>query len=101
MRYEAEFSPQAWQRDNAISVDPRGPTTWDATDFVKKILDEGLYRAGVLKQEYAQQWLDATLERGSDYDDVLWQDENAPEWVRNWSGPFDTYLREVEVGNEE
>jgi hypothetical protein len=94
-RYQAEFSPQAWQNDYAIPVDPQGETTWDVTEFVEKILDEGLYRGTEIKREYAREWLDATLERGNDHDDVLWQDENAPEWVRNWSGPFDTYLRVV------
>lgn len=78
MRYEAEFSPQAWVNDYAMSVDPQGPTAWDATEFV---------------QQAAPEWVRRTLERGNDHDDILRTDPNAPEWVREWSGPFETYLR--------
>lgn len=76
-RYIATFVPQAWIRDYAVSVDPEGPTEWDATEFV-------------LAQDEA--WLARTLREG-DHDDILRTDDNAPEWVQQWSGPFDTYLR--------
>jgi hypothetical protein len=80
MKYQAEFSPQAWVRDNAISVDPEGETTWDATEFVTMLDDPA--------------WLTRTIEHG-DRDDVLRTDSNAPAWIREWSGPFDTYLEIV------
>lgn len=76
--YEAEFQPQAWINNNAITVDAEGSTTWDATEFVLAA---------------DPKWVAETLERGSDHDDILRTDPNAPEWVREWSGPFETYLR--------
>lgn len=84
-RYQAEFHPQAWVNDNAIPVDPEGPTTWDCTRFIGEI---GATHPG---------WLVRTLlngddECGKDYDDILRTDPAAPEWVREWRGPFDTYL---------
>lgn len=85
MRYRAEFRPQAWIRDNAVEVDPEGETEWDATEFV-------------LAQ--SPQWREATLDRGKDYDDILRDDTNAPEWVREWRGPFDTYLEEAEESED-
>lgn len=87
-RYKATFSPQAWVNDNAVPVDPPGPTEWDATEFVTRDLS----RYG---RERYQTWLADTLEHG-DREDVLRTDPNAPEWVREWSGPFETYL-EVEA----
>lgn len=87
MTYTAEFSAQAWVNDTAIDVDPEGETTWDATAFVEAYLEEQPTEAAL--------WLAHTLEH-SDHDDILRNDENAPEWVRNWHGPFDTYLTESE-----
>lgn len=94
MRYRAEFSPQAWVNDYAIPVDPQGETEWDATEFVEQLLREGVYRGGEVRPEYAAEWLQETLVHG-DHDDILRTDSNAPEWVREWSGPFDTYLSEA------
>jgi len=62
---------------NAIAVDPQGETTWDVTEYLTT-LDPA--------------FVAETIERGSDHDDLLRQDPNAPEWVREWSGPFDTYI---------
>lgn len=85
-RYIAEFSPQAWQRDQAIPVDPEGDTEWDATDFI----------VSALGAEDDHEWAERTISRGQDYDDILRQDPSAPEWIRDWRGPFDTYIRVVE-----
>lgn len=86
MRYEAEFQPEAWVRDYAMTVDALGPTTWDATEFVLAA---------------DPKWFAETLERGTDYDDILRLDPNAPEWVREWPGPFETYLRRKEEHDDE
>ena len=86
--YSATFKPQAWVRDNAIDVDPEGETEWDCTSYVA---------------ELGKEWLARTMEHGDepdegrDYDDLLRSDPNAPEWVREWSGPFETYLRREEA----
>lgn len=92
MKFIAEFAPQAWQNDYAIPVDPEGDTKWDATSFV-----EGMLRGDEpgLDKEQARDWLQRTLQSG-DIDDILAQDPQAPAWVRDWSGPFDTYL-EIEL----
>lgn len=79
-RYIATFRPQAWIRDNAVEVDPDGETQWDCTEFIAAASPE---------------WREATLSRGKDYDDILREDPAAPEWVRNWRGPFDTWVEEV------
>jgi hypothetical protein len=65
------FVPQAWVRHHAIEVDPEGATTFevpmtDAKDGVGNWLPDR-----------------------DDASDLLRQHENAPEWIRNWSGPFD------------
>lgn len=58
------FRPQAWQRDNAIDVDPEGETVWEA--------------------EYATR-----PEYHSYESDELRNHPDAPEWVREWQGPFE------------
>lgn len=68
MRRTLTFRPQAWVRDNAIDVDPQGPTTW-----IDEVPD------GIESHSYES--------------DELRLSEHAPQWVRDWSGPF-----EVEIG---
>jgi hypothetical protein len=73
----ATFHPQAWVNDYAIAVDPEGETEWEVTE-----------------EEISQ----AMTEFDSTREEVMVADEyqsddfryskNAPEWVRNWSGPF-------------
>jgi len=71
-RVRAKFHPQAWINDYAVDVDPEGPLTWDVTDA---ILAMGKTRALELQD--------------SDYaTDVFRDASGAPEWVREWSGPF-------------
>lgn len=77
MKAVATFTPQAWVRDYAIEVDPAGPTEW-VTDF------EGLTR----------EQSEAILETGHDTSDLLKEDPAAPEWVRDWPGPFEIHVRE-------
>jgi hypothetical protein len=60
------FHPQAWQNDYAIPVDPQGPTTWLVP--VEKLKD---------------------IERGTYDSDRLRLEDEAPEWCREWSGPFE------------
>lgn len=80
-----KFWPEAWQRDYAIPVDPEGPTEWEATpDFVRKLVD----RYGP-----------AALEESTDASDRLREDPAAPEWVREWHGPF--YCEVIEQDEDE
>lgn len=71
----ATFVPQAWVRDYAITVDAEGDTKWVIT-FEGLTADER----------------EAILRRGHDRDDLLKGDPAAPEWVREWSGPFEIYV---------
>lgn len=59
------FQPEAWIRDYAVAVDDQGPDTWVVNDETAAMLRE-------------------------DHDDLdfVVGDDNAPEWVRNWQGPF-------------
>ncbi|MBM3105517.1 hypothetical protein IIE18_10235 [Pseudomonas sp. V1] len=65
------FHPQAWVNDNAISVDP-GPTEIDVTEVVLS-----------MDRDYA-----LTMEDNSYESDGLMHALSAPDWVRNWTGPF-------------
>lgn len=71
-RVTARFQPQAWVRDNAIDVDAEGDVEWDVTHVV-----------ATMEREDALQ-----LQDDRDNTDSLREDPNAPEWIRNWSGPF-------------
>jgi hypothetical protein len=77
--YVATFTPQAWIKDYAVQVDPEGPTTWDCTKFVGELdpftqdgINESIGEEG--------HWLDSF--------DLLKGDEAAPQWVKDWQGPF-------------
>ena len=71
-RIIAKFHPQAWVNDSAISVDPEGEVTFDVTQEILKI---GLIAALEMDDD--------------DYEtDELRESENAPEWIKDWGGPF-------------
>ncbi len=59
----ATFRPEAWVRDYAMEVDPQGETQWtvDADEFDNRQPDL----------------------------DFLQQSRNAPDWVKDWGGPFE------------
>ena len=71
-RIIAKFHPQAWVNDNAIEVDPEGPTEWDVTD-----------RIVAMSREKA-----IALEDDQNDTDYLAWDDNAPKWIQDWQGPF-------------
>lgn len=77
-RYRAEFEPQVWVSDDAMPVDPLGPTEWDCTKFITKLLaDKPALRNDFLKAVSAGGWLDK--------DDALVNDPAAPAWTRQWA----------------
>jgi hypothetical protein len=65
------FIPQAWVNDCAIQVDPAGPTTFTVPAGDAQNVDGD--------------W----LADHSDASDRLQTHENAPRWIRKWSGPFE------------
>jgi hypothetical protein len=68
----AVFHPQAWIGDYAIDATPEGPTEFDVT-------------ATILAMGHGA----AMLIRDDTYEsDNLRHADTAPEWVREWSGPF-------------
>lgn len=71
-RIMAEFVPQAWLNDHAIAVDPQGDTMFDVTDHML-----GIGRASALC--FADGSLDAA---------DLRQLPAAPQWAKDWTGPF-------------
>jgi hypothetical protein len=77
----ATFTPQAWVRDNAIEVDPEGPTEW-ITQF----------------EDLSTEQAEKILECGHDLDDLLKEDPAAPEWVREYRGPFEIHVRKIKHG---
>lgn len=58
----AHFRAERWVRDNAMEVDPEGPDEW-------RIVPDDFYI------------------RSADLD-FLQESINAPQWVRDWTGPF-------------
>jgi hypothetical protein len=70
------FNPQAWLNDYAISVDPQGDTVWE-----------------VPKDEFLKQFpTDADFISKHQERDDLRHEGSAPQWVRDWSGPFEVDL---------
>lgn len=65
MSITVHFQGEAWINDYAVAVDDEGPDTW------------------VVDAETA-----AMIENDPDDLDFVRGDENAPEWVREWQGPF-------------
>jgi len=62
---EVIFIPQAWIGDNAIEVDPEGPNTWLVESSKLQNIDPDQHESDNLRYH-----------------------NNAPDWVREWSGPF-------------
>ncbi len=71
------FDPEAWVNDYPISVDPEGPTTFEVP-----LADA---------QNAAGEWLD------SDECEALRDHANAPDWIRNWPGPFTIEIEHDEI----
>lgn len=76
-QYRAHFTPQMWLNDHALDVEPQGPTSWIVSE---KMLGEA---ARIVAAGFAD---------GLDCDDVLINDPAAPEWVRDWDGPFSIFV---------
>lgn len=94
IRVTARFVPQLWAGDQAITVNPPGPDEWDATEAFAALPDD--YRAELLDlMDEVREW-SIHIGEALDGHDALRSDPNAPEWVRQWPGPFDTYVRETE-----
>lgn len=83
-RMTARFVAQAWVGDNAIDVDPQGETEWDCSEGFDSLSDD--YRRALCDEI-------AVHGEALDCDDELKTAETAPEWVRDWSGPFSLYVR--------
>lgn len=75
--FTATFSAEAWVNDQAIEVDPEGPTEWDCTTAVFEHL-----------AYFQALGLDSVVDGLVDNDDVLKGDPAAPEWIQEWRGPF-------------
>jgi hypothetical protein len=82
-KYLATFDPQAWLNDNAITVDAQGPTEWDCTAFIEEAIAENHPYFGA-KFQHEMDRFGYFL----DEQDLLKEDPAAPEWIREWQGPF-------------
>lgn len=69
----ADFTPQASVLDNCIDVDPQGETKFDVT-FEVLLMGEDAH------------WL-----QDHDADDLI-DAIGAPDWIRNWPGPFSVHV---------
>lgn len=80
--WTAHFTPQAWVNDYALDIDP--PTdadqTWDATTYA---------HVNVAYLADLHTWTDPDADSTViDTDDVFRDDPNAPDWIREHTGPF-------------
>jgi hypothetical protein len=91
MPYKAHFEPQAWINDYATTVDAEGEQTWDCTAFIESDAE--------LKAEVDE----AIADEGHflDREDVLMGDEAAPQWVKDWSGPFTITIEKADISDKQ
>jgi len=68
----AKFYAQAWVNDYAIDVDPEGETEWNVTDDIIALGKEAALN----------------IKDNRDESDNLRYSEKAPQWVKEWRGPF-------------
>ena len=81
---KATFHPQAWQNDYTIDVDPEGETEWEVTEEeIEAALKH--WRGTVYGPDFSREQLFAADDYPSD---EFRHSKNAPQWVRDWSGPF-------------
>ena len=76
-RVIAVFVPQQWVNDLAIRVDPKGEDSWDVTEIIEAMGAEALL-----------------LEDDQYETDDLRDAPNAPQWVKDWEGPFYVQVRD-------
>lgn len=76
-RFIARFVPQAWQRDYAVECDAEGPRFFDVT-------------AEVLGMDETER--DDLGEGGNKLADRFRDLPQAPQWIREWRGPFEVYV---------
>lgn len=76
-RIMADFTPQASVLDNCIDVDPLGETKFDVTFEVLLMGEEA---AGDLQDHDADHLTDAIA---------------APDWIREWPGPFSVHVADA------
>jgi hypothetical protein len=77
MMPQATFHPQAWVNDYAVEVDPEGETQWEVT--------EGEIEAVCKEYDVDRQ---RAMESDQYESDQFRFSQNAPQWVRDWPGPF-------------
>jgi hypothetical protein len=85
--FTAHFQGEAWVNDNAVPTDDEGDDEWDCTAFAHEHMD---YVRGL--EERRGEYLDGSFGI-VDNDDVFKSDPAAPEWVRDWQGPFTIRIR--------
>lgn len=81
LKFTADFIPQAWVNAYAYAVDPEGDTSWDCTAYVTANFSPDLI----------ERIVGGDVGWYEDFD-TLRDDPAAPEWVRDWSGPFEVQL---------
>ncbi|MEE9481799.1 hypothetical protein [Methylobacterium ajmalii] len=74
----AYFVPQAWINDYAVDADPEGETDFDVAPELKAMGREDAMN----------------LDSLHDVRDELRNAAAAPDWVKEWSGPYEVRLRD-------
>lgn len=96
-RLHCRFTPQAWVSDYAIEVDSRGPREWDTSDtHLAEVLAWHASRGPASVEEF---WREVY---GSSYaSDSLRDDPAAPDWVRQWDGPFEVDVTQLDDSGDQ
>lgn len=75
MNIHCTFYPQAWINDNALDVDPEGTMTWEM-DMLEVVELTGVSDLNCMDDNpYAR--------------DKLRHSKKAPQWIKDWTGPFE------------
>lgn len=73
MKLIATFTPQAWINGYSTAVDAPGEVSWDVTEHLRAMTREEATKA---------------CERDTNHSDSLREIDGAPDWAKDWTGPF-------------
>jgi hypothetical protein len=92
-RYQAQFTPEQWQGDQAVETASEGARDWDCTRFALENQDY------LDRLEAHSESLDGPF-GAVDNDDLFQGDPAAPAWIRDWRGPFTIRIIREDPGGD-
>lgn len=77
------FTPEQWQNDYAVAIEPMGDTVFDATHL--------------FLTDFLQEAMATDMNAATEYGDRFLESHNTPEWMKDHSGPFTCSWNELDV----